>query len=242
LVISVIRYVNYITSDIYHSAAGRICDKFIYMSQSLPFPLPRALLFDLDGTLQDTYAIHYQAFRATFAHYGRTLTEEQYQAAYAPNWFLTYQMLDFPEELWAEADGLWLAEAGKHCPQPFPGVLEILAALKLRFPLGLVTAGQRERVTHEISQNGLRDYFQVIVTGDDVDHPKPAPDAVRMALEALGIPPAESVYIGDTDLDYQTAVNAGTGFIGIHSQFNSLSPELPIQILPDITQLLTLLA
>ena len=210
------------------------------MSHTLPFPTPRALLFDLDGTLQDTYAIHYQAFRATFAHYGRILTEEQYQEAYAPNWFLTYQMLDFPQELWAEADTLWLEEAGKHCPQPFPGVLETLAALQGRFPLGLVTAGQRNRVTHEISQNGLRDFFQVIVTGDDVANPKPAPDAVHLALEALGIPPAESLYIGDTDLDYQTAVNSGAGFIGIHSQFNSLSPDLPIQILPDIPHLLSL--
>ena len=102
------------------------------MSATLPFPTPRILLFDLDGTLQDTYAIHYQAFRATFAHYGRILTEEQYQAAYAPNWFLTYQLLDFPEELWAEADRLWLEEAGKHCPQPFPGVPETLAAFVRR--------------------------------------------------------------------------------------------------------------
>ncbi len=200
------------------------------------------MLFDLDGTLQDTYAIHYQAFRATFAHYGRILTEEQYQAAYAPNWFLTYQLLDFPQELWAEADGLWLEEAGKHCPQPFPGVPEALATLKKRFPLGLVTAGQRQRVTHEISQNGLQDFFQVIVTGDDVEHPKPAPDAIHMALEALGIAPAQSLYIGDTDLDYQTAVSSGAGFIGIHSQFNSLSADLPIQILPDVTHLLGLLA
>lgn len=203
--------------------------------------MPRLLLFDLDGTLQDTYAIHYQAFRATFAHYGRSLTEEQYQAAYAPNWFLTYQMLDFPEELWAEADGLWLEEAGKHCPQPFPGVLDTLAALKTRFPLGLVTAGQRERVTSEISQNGLQQFFEVIVTGDDVAHPKPAPDAIHKALAVVGMAARQSLYIGDTDLDYQTAANSGAGFIGIRSQFNSLSADLPCPILPDITHLVGML-
>lgn len=211
------------------------------MSQPLPYPVPHALLFDLDGTLQDTYAIHYQAFRATFAHYGRSLTEEQYQAAYAPNWFLTYQLLDFPEELWKEADALWLEEAGKHCPQPFPGVLDALTALKKRFPLGLVTAGQRERVTNEISQNGLQQFFDVIVTGDDVAHPKPAPDAIHKALAAVGMVARQSLYIGDTDLDYQTAVNSGAGFIGIHSQFNSLSAGLPCPILPDITHLVGML-
>jgi HAD superfamily hydrolase (TIGR01509 family) len=207
------------------------------MQPSLPSPKPRLLLFDLDGTLQDTYAIHYQAFRATCAHYGRILTEEQYQAAYAPNWFLTYQMLDFPQELWAEADALWLEEAGKHCPQPFPGVPQTLATLGSRFRLGLVTAGQKERVFSEITHNGLREFFPVIITGSDVANPKPAPDAIHLALAASGMEPAESLYIGDTDLDYQTAVSARVGFIGIRSRFNSLSADLPCPILPDITHL-----
>jgi len=61
---------------------------------------PHALLFDLDGTLQDTYTIHFQAFRAVFAHFGRELNEQEYQAAYSPNWLLTYQRLELPPELW----------------------------------------------------------------------------------------------------------------------------------------------
>jgi len=211
------------------------------MTQPLSSAAPRLLLFDLDGTLQDTYAIHYQAFRATFAHYGRTLTEERYQEVYAPNWFLTYQQLDFPQELWPEADAIWLEEAGKHCPQPFPGVPEGLALLSGRYQLGLVTAGQKERVFNEITHNGLRAYFPVIVTGSDVANPKPAPDAIHLALQAFHASPADSLYIGDTDLDYQTAVAAGVGFIGIRSQFNSLSPDLPCQILPDFSHLLEML-
>jgi phosphoglycolate phosphatase/pyrophosphatase PpaX len=197
----------------------------------------RALLFDLDGTLQDTYAIHFQAFRATFARYGRTLTEEQYHAVYAPNWLLTYQMLDFPPELWEEADAIWLAEAGKHCPQPFPGVLETLASLKERFLLGIVTSGQGPRVFNEVSHNGLLPFFQVVVTGSDVEKPKPAPDAIHLALNGLGVAPQESLYIGDTGLDYQTAVAAGLGFIGIRSRFNALPDDLPCPILPDLAQL-----
>jgi HAD superfamily hydrolase (TIGR01549 family) len=206
----------------------------------MPTSQPLCLLFDLDGTLQDTYAIHYQAFQATFAHYGRPLTETDYQAAYSPNWLLTYQILGLSPELWAEADSIWLEEAGKRRPLPFPGVPETLEILRAKMPLGIVTSGQKDRVFHEISQNGLGDYFQVVVTGSDVVHPKPAPDAIHMALAALGIAPADCIYIGDTGLDYQTAQAAGTGFIGIHSQFNSLPDDTPCLILEDFSRLLDL--
>lgn len=199
---------------------------------------PRALLFDLDGTLQDTYSIHYQAFRAAFAHFGRDLNEQDYQSAYSPNWLLTYQTLNLPPEDWEEADKVWIAEASKLRPEPFPGVIETLRSLSESFNLGLVTSGSKERVLRELGENGLGAFFPVVVTGGDVPNPKPAPDGILMALTRLGVQPQDCAYIGDTALDYETARNAGVSFIGIPSRFAALPPGTPGVRLARFTDLL----
>lgn len=175
----------------------------------------KAWLFDLDGTLLDSFPVHFHAYQVTFGHFGIAVTEATYLRHYSPDWFEVYRAFGLPEAAWAEADAIWLAEAARHEPALFPQTTALLTRLHGRTPLGLVTAGSRERVQRDLRRTGIGRFFDTIITGDDVARPKPAPDALHQALAAVGVPPAAACYVGDTHVDYATARAAGAHFIGV---------------------------
>lgn len=199
-----------------------------------------ALLFDLDGTLLDSFPAHFRAYMAMFARYNIAVTEASFYALYSPNWLETYRRVGLPEELWEEADEVWMEEALKHQPELFPGAREALDWLGARYRLGLVTSGSKDRVYGDLTRSGIHDRFEVIVTGGDVQHPKPHPQGLHLALAGLGLPAAGAVYIGDALADYETARAAGMRFIGIPSRFASLKPETPCPQVRDLAALLEL--
>ena len=97
------------------------------------------LLFDLDGTLLDSFSVHLDVFKITFARFGIHLTEEDFLSSYSPNWYKTYEAVGLRKEEWALADAYWLKEVEKKTAQLFPQVKETLTILNENFTLGLVT-------------------------------------------------------------------------------------------------------
>ena len=211
------------------------------MTQPDPaFQHTRELLFDLDGTLLDSYPVHLAVFCQSLSRLGYQLSEATFLATYSPNWYHTYAAIGLPRELWETADAYWLEEAKKRTPVLFPGVREALIQLGRSFPLGIVTSGSRSRVARDLATNGIEALFQTVITGDDVHSPKPAPEGLELALKALGRPRETAVYIGDTQLDYETAQGAGVQFVGIPSQFASLSAATPCFQVAEFADLLRL--
>lgn len=184
----------------------------------------RAVIFDLDGTLLDSYPVHFQAYCYTFSRFGIQLTEEDFLATYSPNWLDTYRALGLPEERWEEADTYWLQAASQLAPELFPGVIDALQTLQVYYRLGLVTSGSKERVLRDLGARNLQGFFEAIITGDDVRKPKPDPGGLLQALRALGVAPAEAVYVGDSVLDLEMSAAAGVPFLGVQSRFASLDP------------------
>lgn len=179
----------------------------------------RAVLFDLDGTLLDSFAVHCKIYEAMFAKFDIQITKHEFMRCYSPNWCHTYQAVGLPKESWGLADAYWLEEATKHEPALFPGAKDALLQISARYALGLVTSGSKSRVLRDLKRTGIVDHFQVIVTGDDVQEPKPSPEGLRRALENLGVHSNEAIYVGDTPADYEMARGATVGFIGVSSQF-----------------------
>lgn len=209
------------------------------MNPSIPLPEPlRAVLFDLDGTLLDSFPVHYQAYLVTFRHYGIQVDEERFMKVYSPDWFHTYRAMGLPEQDWEQADQVWLEHVTSHHAEPFPGVEALLESLQGRYRLALVTSGSKRRVLRDLQRTGLGRFFELTITGDDVQQPKPAPQCLELALEQLGLPPGQAVYVGDTPVDEQTATTAGMAFVRIASKFSP--PEGPH--LPCVTDLVRLLA
>ncbi len=202
----------------------------------------RAVLFDLDGTLLDSFSGHFSAYQVTFKHFGLSASLEDLLRVYSPDWLAVYRAMGLPEQHWAEADAIWLAEAARHAPQLFPGTHELLGALQARYTLGLVTSGSSERVKRDLARSGLDGRFRVVVTGGDVCRPKPDPEGLLKALGLLGVAPCQAVFVGDAAADALMAQAAGVAFIGMLTQFSGDLPggDTPrVRSLPELAQLFT---
>lgn len=103
------------------------------------------------------------------------------------------------------------------------GVLELLALLQSRgLPRAVVTSTRRERALQKLTRCGLLDYFDAVVTGSDVAHPKPAPDIYLLAAKTLGVAPGECVVLEDSAAGVRAALAAGMTPI-----------QVPDLVLPD---------
>jgi len=127
----------------------------------------------------------------------------------------------------------------------YPWVPDLLAALAARgLAMGIVSTKYRRRLEAVLQREGLRSHFAVIVGGDDVAHPKPAPDALLRAVDILGLPPSGALYVGDSGADGEAARAAGLPFIAVRSGVTP--PEVlealsPAAILDDASALTALL-
>lgn len=198
------------------------------------------LLFDLDGTLLDSFPAHFTAYKLMFARFKIDITEESFLNSYSPNWYYTYQQMGLPEESWSEANYYWIEEAEKRPPELFPGTRETLTRLSDCYRLGIVTSGTKSRVIRDLERTGIESFFEVLITGDDIEHPKPSPEGLHLALDRLNMQTSESAYIGDAHADYEMAQAAGIYFVGIPSAFASLKPNHPCFKIQRITDLVDL--
>jgi HAD superfamily hydrolase (TIGR01549 family) len=190
--------------------------------QSLDRKSLKALLFDLDGTLLDSFSAHLEAYRIMFGRFGIEITKESFLSSYSPNWYETYHAMGLPKETWELANAYWLEAAAQQTPNLFPGVEKILLQLAGLYKLGLVTSGSKSRVVRDLERTGIKTTFETVITGDDVQQPKPAPEGLEMALARLEVQPHEAVYIGDAQADYEMAHAAKVQFVGVRSAFDSL--------------------
>ncbi len=99
-----------------------------------------------------------------------------------------------------------------HCMDytaPYEGVMDMLAKLKTAgYKMAIVSNKADEALKH-LSQQFFGDYIDVAIGERAGMHKKPAPDLVYLAMEELAATKESTVYVGDSEVDYQTAVNSG---------------------------------
>jgi HAD superfamily hydrolase (TIGR01509 family) len=187
--------------------------------------IDRALLFDFDGTLLDSYATHYAAYERMFAQFGIFIDRDQFAKAYFPDWQSTFRAFGLAEELWKSANALWLQENAREEAPLRDACMHVVESLRPHWRLGIVSSGSRGRVLGDLQRTGLDSLMEVVVTGQDVTERKPSPEGILFALGKLAVPAARAVYVGDTPIDHETARAANVRFVGIRSDYASLDAE-----------------
>ena len=139
----------------------------------------KGLLFDLDGTLLDSFSVHFEAYRVMFSRFGIEVDEEKFLSTYSPNWYHTYEALGLSREVWNTANLYWREEVGKRSADLLPGAKETLTKLSESYTLGLVTSGSKSRVMSDLERTGISPLFRTIITGDDIRTPKPSPEGLE---------------------------------------------------------------
>lgn len=174
---------------------------------------PKAVLFDLDGTLIDTHRLYLEAYRRALApHLGYAPPDEEIVARRpsSERGFLA-------EWLGEERAGEAHAALCRHyealhpalCEGLYEGVREMLAHLRSAgLPLGVVT-GKGRRAWEVTSRALPLGEFAAVVTDEDAAEPKPHPGGLLAAAAALGVAPADAVYVGDSLADLEAGRRAG---------------------------------
>ncbi len=182
----------------------------------------RAILFDIDGTLIDTVALIVSALDHTYRkHLGIQLPPEEIRRLIGLP--LKVQMhylddrVDRPiDHALLEQDEIAYYQANRHLEQPIQQALEaVRTAYRRGFAVGLVTSKNREELAFSWERLGLDEFVDAVVTADDTERHKPNPDPVLKALEWLGVPPEQAIYIGDTVFDLSCGRSAGTQVAGV---------------------------
>jgi 3-amino-5-hydroxybenzoic acid synthesis related protein len=172
---------------------------------------PVILLFDLDGTLIDSEALVVSASAEALRQGAglRVPVEEIRQTLALTVTDRFHRFFSGPVQplvdLYIKIYGAGVATA-----PPFPGVPEMLAALRARGVRSAVVTSKRRPTTDlTLRTHGLTGYFEAVVCEEDIARPKPAPDPVLEAARTLRVPPGETVMIGDSTLDMQSGRAAG---------------------------------
>jgi HAD superfamily hydrolase (TIGR01549 family) len=205
----------------------------------------RAVFFDWDGTLLNSYESDTRAYLTMFRALGIPWTVEDLNRHYSPNWVRVYEAARIPRDQWGEADRLWHEAYGHEHPNLLPGAAEVVRALRSRFRLGIVTSGTRSRVLKQLDDFRLASSFSVCVCSEDSPRRKPDPAPLEIALRQMGAHPHESIYVGDSGEDIEMARSAGVRAIGVFGPFPTaerVRASEPDALLESIAELPRLLA
>lgn len=175
-------------------------------------PVIHAVIFDMDGTLADTFPLVVAAWNeALRAHAGRDFTADEVIARFGkPDPEMIRGAL--PPALWDEAIERYHAhyESAHAMAGPFEGVTELLESLRRAGrPLGLVTGKGRRAAEISLRALGWSELFGVVITGEDVPAQKPAPDGLFEAARRLGVQPRACAFVGDSPADIGAGHAAG---------------------------------
>ncbi|TLD71754.1 HAD family phosphatase [Phragmitibacter flavus] len=182
-------------------------------------------IFDWDGVVIDSHAQHEESWRLLFEELGRAMPGEFFKLTFGmrnqqiiPAWFdfvdaedkAEIQRLgDRKEELYREIikrDGI----------EPLVGVVNLLKELQaLGIPAAVGSSTPRKNLDTIMSVIGVDGYFQQIVSAEDVNFGKPAPDVFLKAAQKIGRDPANCVVIEDAQVGIEAGKRAGMRVVAV---------------------------
>lgn len=187
----------------------------------------RAVIFDFNGILVDDEPIHLELFRRVLKEEGISLSDREYYARYLGMDDKGCFRAAFRERgrsieerqlrqlIQRKAD--YYRESVKTNVRVFPGVRELVSLAAARFPLAIASGALRSEIEMIIERFGLKNYFQVIVSSEDITEGKPNPEVFLKALSRLNesprgaqsIRPSECLVIEDSKEGILGAHRAG---------------------------------
>ena len=181
------------------------------MSGAEGLSLPRAVLFDWDNTLVDTWPVIHDAMNATLA----AMKQPEWSYDETRLWVRRSMRESFPElfgDRWQDAQKVFYGRFRSiHLDKlkPQPGAEELLAALAgIEVYVAIISNKRGEHLRREVAHLGWQGYFANLVGATDAVRDKPATEAVELALAGSGVSAGGDVWlIGDTGIDLECAHN-----------------------------------
>ena len=212
-----------------------------------------AVIFDLDGTLIDSIDIYFAIVEKALERLNLPAVSRHRILAAAESEDFKWELI-LPQEVLKRKekiiDEAW-AVINEIAPQMFADNLDLIQGAERivenmasnGLKIGLVTSTQRqylEAKMQPLKNAGVDNLFEAIITSDDVEKRKPAPDALITCAQQLDMKPGNCVYVGDTTTDIKAGKAAGMRTIGVltgFDEYQTLETENPDAIIESVRNL-----
>lgn len=182
----------------------------------------KAVIFDMDGTILNTLEDLKNATNYSLRQFGMPERSLEEVRMFVGNGIRKLVERAVPagtsEEKIAQILDVFLEYYEIHSADntsPYPGILELVEKLKKSGIKTAVSTNKADVPAQELGREYFNGIFDLIVGQQDGLKVKPAPDSVNKILSILDIQKKDAIYIGDSDVDVQTAKNSGLDFIGV---------------------------
>ncbi len=190
---------------------------------------PRAVIFDIDGTIVDNMHLHAEAFGVFAERHGlpalttddRARLDGRRNSEIFPILFKRAVGRDEWQAFEREKEGLY-RELSRGRLLPMKGLHDLIERLNHdQIPMALATSAPQLNVEHTLAELRLADAFAIIVRGDQVAKGKPAPDVFIEAARRLGVDAADCLVFEDAPMGIEAAQAAGMRVVALTTSFQA---------------------
>lgn len=204
--------------------------------------MPRAVLWDLDGTLVDSEECHWQAWRETMAAEGIALSHEEFRSTFG-------QRNDAILRRWlgADVDAGRMRRVGDAKEELYrrlvragglgalPGAEDWVRRLRGEgWAQAVASSAPRLNIEVVLEVMGLADQFEATVSAEDVQTGKPDPQVFLLAASRVGVPPARAIVVEDAAAGIEAARRAGMRSIAVARDGGQLPADIVVRSLADL--------
>lgn len=197
------------------------------------------VLFDMNGVIIDDERLHELAFAKTLSSKGYILNHKEYKLYFAGRtdkdgltYFQKEKNILFNINSMALEKSQNYKKSAKAGINSYPGVIELIKSLSSKkILLGIVTSSNRIEALSALEACGVNNYFNVIVTAEEVEKGKPSPEGYLLGAKKLGINPHNCVVIEDAPSGIVAAKSLGMYCVAVthtHSENELINADLII--------------
>ena len=186
------------------------------------------LIFDLDGTLVDSMPLHFDGWKKACDRFGAHIDPAflRFHTG-SPGWAIAAAIIEnsglkgtvtVDQIMKVKLEEFYKTQ---HLLKPIEPVADIVRRYYGKLPMAIGTGGHREAVERTLEVTGMKQYFDIIVTANDVNQHKPFPDTFLKCAELMKIDPEYIEVFEDGDLGIEAAKRAGMKATDVRSWFPS---------------------
>lgn len=180
----------------------------------------QGIVFDCDGTLADTMPLHWIAWNRIATRHGLHFPEDRFYALGGVPSRDILKLLSREQNIALDPIAVSAEKEDEYLPmlaqvQPIEAVVSVARAYHGKIPMAVASGGQKPIIEQVLVHLGIRHLFDAIVTSEDVNQQKPAPDIFLEAARRIGIAPQLCRGYEDTDLGMQAIIAAGMEAIDV---------------------------